>query len=43
MKITIMTADEQIITLDIDRDETVCFSSPLFLKIQSLCVFGLIH
>lgn len=35
MKITVMTADEQIVTLDVDRDESVIPPHPLSLSSTS--------
>lgn len=31
MKITVMTADEQIVTLEVDRDESVIHSFPCYI------------
>ena len=38
MKITVMTTDEQIVTLDVDRDESVIISlSFFFLFLLTIC------
>lgn len=47
MKITVMTADEQIITLDVDPHESVTLRNPVFVACvhtrMCVCVRAQIH
>jgi hypothetical protein len=47
MKITVMTADEQIITLDVDPNESVTLQNPVFVRAhiihECMCAYTYVY